>query len=116
MSVSHRLFDSKHRLSKQSQLVVVQVLRVQRPPPWTVPMRTRCCCRGSWSVSSLSCAARFIFFMEGTGMSEASERAPTLLTEARLVLQANFLGCKHGRGLYCFMKILPDKKKPKIKR
>ena len=61
-----------------NQLVVVQLLRVQRPPPpWTVPMRTRCCwdcCRGSWSVSSLSCAARFIFFMEGTGMTEASKQ------------------------------------------
>ena len=58
-----------------NQLVVAQLLRVQRPPlPWTVPMRTRCCCHGSWSVSSLSCAARFIFFMEGTGMTEASKQ------------------------------------------
>ena len=63
-----------------NQLVVVQLLRVQRPPPpWTVPMRTRCCCHGSWSVSSLSCAARFIFFMEGTGMTEASKQRGLLL-------------------------------------
>ena len=97
------------------QLVVVQLLRVQRHV-LCADAYALCCCRGGWSVSSLNCSARFIFFMEDTGMSETSERAPTLLTEARLVLQANFLGCKHGRGLYCFMKILPDKKKPKIKR
>jgi len=65
-----------------NQLVVVQLVRVQRPPPpWTVPMRTRCCCRarGSWPVSSLSCAARFIFFMERTGMTEASKQRRLLL-------------------------------------
>ena len=54
-------------------------------------MHTRCCCRGSWPVSSLSCAARFIFFMERTGMTEASKQRRLLLngvsaTPARVAL------------------------------
>ena len=63
------------------QLVVVQLLRVQRHV-LCADAYALCCCRGGWSVSSLNCSARFIFFMEDTGMSETSERAPTLLTEA----------------------------------
>ena len=63
------------------QLVVVQLLRVQRHV-LCADAYALCCCRGGWSVSSLSCAARLIIFTEDTGMSETSERAPTLLTEA----------------------------------
>ena len=74
VSTRHRLFGSKHRLSKpkRSQLVAVQLLRAQRHL-----LRTNAhalLLPRQLVLSSLSCAARFTFFMEGTGMSEASKQ------------------------------------------
>ena len=92
MSVSHRLFDSKHRLSKPKPAGC----STARPCPAATSSVDRANAHAlllprQLALSSLSCAARFIFFMERTGMTEASKQRRLLLngvsaTPARVAL------------------------------
>ena len=72
MSARHRLFGSKHRLSKPNSAGCSTALRAQRhllranAHALLLPRQLL--------LSSLSCAARFIFFMEYTEMSKASKQ------------------------------------------
>ena len=69
VSARHRLFGSKHRLSKPNSAGCSTA-----PPRPAAPPRHALLLPRQLVLSPLSCAARFIFFMEGMGMSEASKR------------------------------------------